>query len=180
MHLNLLSTLQTLSVMKAFNYILLIILVSLSLFACKSKTNAKISSTDFTGEHYEGEAFTKADVMHYDDLLKKMDKDGGAVNVQVMGRIDGVCQAKGCWMTMVSNTPGADTMFVKFKDYGFFMPKDLGGQEVVMRGDAYYEETSVDELRHYAEDEGQSEEEIMKITEPLVELKFLADGVIFK
>lgn len=166
--------------MRFFNKLLLASLIILSLFACKSKTSTPVASTDFTGEHYEGEAFTKADVMMYDDLLKKMKKDGGAEKIQVKGRIDAVCQAKGCWMTMVSDTPGQDTMFVKFKDYGFFMPKDLGGQDVIMRGDAYYEETSVDELRHYAEDEGQSEEEIMKITEPLVELKFLAEGVIFK
>ena len=37
--------------------------------------------------------------------------------------------------------------------------------------------TSVEDLRHYAEDEGKSEEEIMAITEPVEELKFMATGV---
>ena len=73
---------------------------------------------------------------------------------------------------------GSDqTMMVKFKDYGFFMPKDISGREVVMNGKAYYQTTSVDELRHYAEDAGKSADEIAAITEPKRELRFLADGV---
>ena len=72
----------------------------------------------------------------------------------------------------------AKSIFVKFKDYGFFMPLDLAGEKVVMEGVAYKELTSVDELKHYAEDEGLSQEEIDKITQPKEELKFMANGVI--
>lgn len=165
--------------MRAYKW-LLILSIALITFSCKSKTDLTENGQAFTGDHFEGSKFKLDKVLSYDDLLVKMKKDGGASNVQVKGKVADVCQMKGCWMTMVSSSPGKDTMFVKFKDYGFFMPKDLGGDEVIMRGDAYYEETSVEELRHYAEDAGESEEEIMKITEPLVELKFLADGVIFK
>jgi hypothetical protein len=39
---------------------------------------------------------------------------------------------------------------------------------------------AVEDLRHYAEDEGKSKEEIAKITEPLVELAFEAEGVIIQ
>lgn len=70
-------------------------------------------------------------------------------------------------------------IFVKFKDYGFFMPLDCEGQELVMNGFAVKSVTSVDELRHYAEDEGKSEEEIAAITEPKEEITFMADGVVF-
>jgi hypothetical protein len=35
----------------------------------------------------------------------------------------------------------------------------------------------VDDLKHFAEDEGKTPEEIAKITEPKEELKFLASGV---
>lgn len=166
--------------MKAFKYAAFLMILPLLIVACKSKDDFTMGGQYYSEDKYEGEQFELADVMTYDQLLQKMKKDGGAENVQVQGKIDAVCQAKGCWMTMVSDAPGKDTMMVKFKDYGFFMPKDLGGGEVIMRGDAYMEETSVDELRHYAEDAGKSEEEIMKITEPIVELKFLADGVRFK
>ena len=83
-------------------------------------------------------------------------------------------------MNMVSNNPDKESMFVKFKDYGFFMPKDIVGKTVIMEGVAYRETTSVEELRHYAEDEGKSKEEIEKITEPQVELKFMASGVLIQ
>jgi hypothetical protein len=69
-------------------------------------------------------------------------------------------------------------MMVKFKDYGFFMPKDIAGRQVVLQGIAYREVTSVDELRHYAEDAGKSAEEIQKITAPKEELKFMAAGAV--
>ena len=60
----------------------------------------------------------------------------------------------------------------------FFMPKDIAGRKVVMEGKAYREITTVEELRHFAEDEGKSAEEIAAITEPLEELKFMATGVV--
>ena len=98
---------------------------------------------------------------------------------QPLLKVSEVCQAKGCWMNLTS---GADSthveMFVQFKDYGFFMPKDLAGKEVIVEGKAYKEATSVEELRHYAEDAGKTEEEIAAITEPQMEKKFLATGVV--
>jgi Domain of unknown function (DUF4920) len=67
---------------------------------------------------------------------------------------------------------------VQFKDYGFFMPKDISGRKVVMQGYAFKALTPVDELKHYAEDEGKLKEEIEAITEPKEEIKFLASGVL--
>lgn len=58
------------------------------------------------------------------------------------------------------------------------MPKDIKGRKVIMEGYAYKLVTPVEELRHYAEDEGKSKEEIEAITEPLEELKFMASGVL--
>lgn len=69
---------------------------------------------------------------------------------------------------------------VRFKDYGFFMPLDSKGKEVIVEGKAFVKETSVDELKHYAEDAGKSKEEIAKITESKVEYAFLANGVLMK
>ena len=69
-------------------------------------------------------------------------------------------------------------IFVQFQDYGFFMPKDLAGQEVIIEGKAYRQETSVEELKHYAEDAGKTAEEIAAITEPVMEKKFMATGVV--
>lgn len=124
-----------------------------------------------------GADFTASEVVAANQLLTTFSPDQLADTLQttLQGTVNEVCQAKGCWMTIAA---GDDTeMMVKFKDYGFFMPKDISGREVVMHGMAYYQITPVDELRHYAEDAGKSEEEIAMITEPKKELHFLADGV---
>lgn len=108
------------------------------------------------------------------DMEKKM------VNNKFEGKISGkvvdVCQEKGCWMKI--EKPGGETMMVKFKDYGFFMPKDIVGKEVVLDGSASLKETSVKQLRHYAEDAGKPKEEIAKIKKPKKEIIFVANGVL--
>jgi hypothetical protein len=95
---------------------------------------------------------------------------------KVSGKVVDVCQEKGCWMKLEKSN--GETMMVKFKDYAFFMPKDIIGKEVVVDGEAAVKETSVKQLRHYAKDAGKPEEEIKKITEPKKELQFVAKGVL--
>ena len=87
-----------------------------------------------------------------------------------------VCQVKGCWMKLELEN-GQETM-VRFKDYGFFVPKDIIGQEVIVNGLAFVEAMSVEDQKHYARDGGQSESEISKITKPLKTFGFEADGVL--
>ena len=72
-----------------------------------------------------------------------------------------------------------DTVFVKFKDYEFFVPKNgIEGKKAVINGILSTETISVKELQHYAEDAGKSEFEISKINKPEIKFSFLADGVI--
>ncbi len=158
-----------------FTWILALII---GLAACNSSADKATVKDEETGITYKGEQFEAKEVMNYDDFLSALEgKD--SLEAVVRGNVEGVCQVKGCWMNIVSKTEGKEEMFVKFKDYGFFMPLDLTG-EVVMKGVGYREITTVDELRHYAEDEGKSKEEIETITEPVVELKFMASGVILE
>lgn len=128
-------------------------------------------------ENSFGAEFTADNVIAAADLLNNFDEATieDTVQTTIRGMVGEVCQKKGCWMTVAASDD--EDMMVRFKDYGFFMPFDLGGKEVIMNGIAYYEVTPVDELRHYAEDAGDSPEEIAMITEPKRELKFLADGV---
>jgi len=75
--------------------------------------------------------------------------------------------------------PDGSKMKVRFKDYGFFVPKKgLEGKRAVLQGTATRETLDVATLRHYAQDAGKSKEEIEKITEPKHMLTFLADGVL--
>jgi hypothetical protein len=95
---------------------------------------------------------------------------------KVTGTVKTVCQKKGCWMTL--DVGHGQTMRVTFKDYGFFVPKDCAGKTVVIEGMAYKQLISVEELQHYAEDEGKTREEIDAITQPKTELRFVAHGVL--
>ena len=75
--------------------------------------------------------------------------------------------------------PDGSPMKVKFKDYGFFVPKKgLEGKRAVLQGYATRETLTVEMQRHYAEDAGKSKEEIARITEPKYTMFFLADGVL--
>ena len=173
---------------KILTFIVVVILAS----ACTPTASVENGTTGFSSAEKTKEVKTppntfgaevkvkKKSLMTYDQLLTKLEKSEKLDNVQVEGTVKAVCQAKGCWMTIVSDDASKQTMMVKFKDYGFFMPLDCSGKTVIMQGNAYTETTSVDELRHYAEDAGKSKEEIAKITEPKSELKFMADGVILK
>ncbi len=144
------------------------------LIACSPKTVEHVEGKNF------GATISEKGAISYEQLLAKMEAKGGVEDVKVEGKVANVCQSKGCWMTIVSENADKEVMFVKFKDYGFFMPLDLSGKTVVMHGNAFIETTSVEELRHYAEDEGKSEAEIEAITAPKKEFKFLADGVVIK
>lgn len=127
-----------------------------------------------------GQAFDSTDVASMDELamVYETSKVGEEQAIKFKGKIVKVCKKKGCWATIALNDQ--DTTFVKFKDYAFFLPTDSEGSEVIMSGMAYKEETSVDELKHMAEDAGKSAEEIAKIMEPRLEYKFMADGVILE
>jgi hypothetical protein len=71
-------------------------------------------------------------------------------------------------------------MFVKFKDYGFFVPKNSADHDAVIKGWAYLDTISVKDRIEYAKDAEATEEEIAAITEPEVKLTFMAEGVVMK
>lgn len=99
-------------------------------------------------------------------------------NVLVSGKVEEVCQMKGCWMT-IDNGEGKKIR-VRFKDYAFFVPMNISGWTAYVQGSAHFDTTSVALLKHYAEDGKKSQSEIDAITEPKVELNFTAVGVLFE
>jgi len=146
------------------------------LLACSANKHKQGAMVPQDGKHF-GTLVTAKNAITYDDLLPKM-ANVDSMPAKVTGKVVSVCQKKGCWMTLHSNQPGKPDMRVTFKDYAFFMPKDLSGKNVVVDGYAYVETTPVEVLRHYAEDAGKSKEEIAKITEAKRELSFEAAGVL--
>lgn len=124
-----------------------------------------------------GATFTNTDVINATELgeMYKNMKVGDTTAVKVKGTIADVCVKKGCWIKM---PVGDESATVKFKDYGFFLPKNGKGKEVILSGKAFKNITPVDELKHYAEDAGKTKEEIAAITEDEVTLSFVADGAM--
>lgn len=132
----------------------------------------KVEYASFGDKIKADKALTKEQMIQKYKSLKV----GDTVAVKFKSKIKDVCQKKGCWMAM--ELPGGKESFVKFKDYAFFVPLNATAQEAIVSGKAFVSETSVAQLRHYAKDGGKSEAEIAKITQPEMEYKFMADGVL--
>lgn len=167
--------------MKNFLFFLLFGLMITSCANEASQANNEGQETDENTEEEAknfGENIDAEGAISFDELMTQLAETDTA-EVKLHARVSDVCQKKGCWMNLVdANNESSEPIFVKFKDYGFFMPLDLAGSDVVVRGKVYTTETSVEELRHYAEDAGESEEAIAAITEPKQELNLMADGVV--
>jgi hypothetical protein len=103
--------------------------------------------------------------------------------VRVEGTVAKVCQMKGCWLTL-QNPAGTPIRVEVPRDedgeYVYTFPKDLGIAEVIVEGTVMADETDVETLRHFAEDEGQSPEEIDAITEPERTVVLTARGALVK
>lgn len=124
-----------------------------------------------------GEQITEDNALEPSQLSVQMEgKD--TVKVKLKTKIKEVCQKKGCWMNV--DLGNNEEMTVRFRDYAFFVPKDAAGREVVFEGLAFRDTTSVEDLKHYAEDAGKTPEEIEKITGPEVSISFEASGVMIK
>ncbi|MDC6386523.1 DUF4920 domain-containing protein [Flagellimonas taeanensis] len=153
--------------MKLFNTFAAVLLVVLCQISCKQET----IKGDYFGEEFKISNKVDKTSALYEGLVAT-----DTLQTQMMGEVTEVCQAKGCWMKVKLDSE--DEVFVRFKDYGFFVPKDAAGKKVVMNGAAFLEEMSVEDQKHYAEDEGASEDELAQITEPKRTLRFEADGVL--
>lgn len=126
------------------------------------------------GVTYGAGASAAGALVSTDNLSTRLEKD--KFSGKVTGKVVEVCLEKGCWMKL-EKSDGSPLM-VKFKDYKYFMPKDIVGKEVVLDGEAVVKQVPVSQLKHYAKDAGKSEEEIQQIKEAKREVQFIAKGVL--
>ena len=133
------------------------------------ETNLKVSfygdTINYKSPNSAGEALKKLKSIKSKDTLQ----------LTFQSKTTGVCKKKGCWMTL--DTPEDKDITVTFKDYGFFVPKDLDNQRVIVKGKGFLKEVSIDEQKHYAKDAGKSKEAIAAINSPKKEYRFIATGV---
>tara|TARA_Y100000768_G_scaffold380429_1_gene357550 strand:+ start:735 stop:1193 length:459 start_codon:yes stop_codon:yes gene_type:complete len=133
------------------------------------------SQNDNNYERY-GELFETSEIINYE--LERDNFLNSSSKVKIEGEIISSCPMKGCWMKI---SVEKDTVLVRFKDYGFFVPKNgIEGKSTIINGKLSVDTLSIAQLQHYAEDAGKSKEEIALISKPEITISFLADGVVIK
>ena len=133
------------------------------------------SQNDNNYEGY-GELFETSEIINYE--LERDNFLNSSSKVKIEGEILSSCPMKGCWMKI---SVEKDTVLVRFKDYGFFVPKNgIEGKSTIINGKLSVDTLSIAQLQHYAEDAGKSKEEIALISKPEITISFLADGVLIK
>lgn len=159
----------------------LMVLALATAFACqpaseKQDTTAASVQTQQDWQSY-GEPLTPEGAVEADQVVQ-LAKGRDSVFVKVRAEVLESCAMKGCWMKV--QLAEGEEMRVTFKDYGFFVPKDLDGGQAIFEGYLSKTVTDVETLRHYAEDAGASQEEIQAINTPEEAYTFEATGVLIK
>ena len=132
----------------------LVIGVTPGLFAEESAVTRLSEPVEVTATHEifgstlseSGTPLSLGDLMK--DNQKYLDQE-----VLVATRIAKVCQKKGCFFVAQE---GSSTARVSFKDYGFFIPTDSGGKNVVLLGTFSRKSISEEQAGHYAADLGET------------------------
>jgi len=128
--------------------------ISPGLFAAESEVIRLSEPVDVTATHeIFGSALPETGTpLSLTDLMK----DNGKYldqEVLVTTRIAKVCQKKGCFFVAQE---GPSTARVTFRDYGFFIPTDSGGKNVVLLGTFSRKSISQEQAEHYAADLGEA------------------------
>lgn len=159
------------------NKIFCLLICFFALSSCKKETITSNSSDDYV---IFGDSISADKAITNEEMLDQYDKlkPGDTLNIKFKSKIKSVCKKKGCWMTL--ELPSGKEVFVKFKDYAFFVPKNSQNENAIVNGKAFVNVESVEELKHYAKDEGKSQAAIDSIITPKTTYAFLADGVLIK
>lgn len=113
-------------------------------------------------------------VKSIDKVVKKVHRKD-VKNTLIKGKVTEVCPSMGCWLKL--ETEGNSSVLVRMRNHSFFVPKDLVGKNVVIKGDARLGKTSVEDLKHYAKEAGKTQEEIEAITKPKESVRITARSV---
>ena len=162
-----------------------LVFVIFAFVACKNKANSQSQNPidkKATAIKYAsfGKEISKDNILTKEALFKEYKNlnKGDTLLVTYASKINDVCSKKGCWMK--NDLGEGNEIMVRFKDYGFFMPLDSKGSNVIVEGKAYVTEISVEELQHYAEDAGKTKAEIEAITTPEYTYAFMSNGVLIE
>lgn len=158
--------------MKKLPIVLLAICAVLSLGTARAQTGKETARVTRVGGPLSGKPLLGPEAA---TALFQSLSENDTVQTGFKARVLEVCQMKGCWMRV--ELAGDESVMVRFKDYGFFVPKDIAGKEVWMEGKAFVTEMPEDQRRHLARDAGKSETEVMAIRGSQSTPEFEASGV---
>jgi len=163
---------------------LLLSALLLGLSACSSDADpapapdATVTEAEASDGTAFGDPVPSGEALTADALLADAESYAGT-SVVVEGTVHEVCQMAGCWLTMTTEageTVRIDVPRDESESYVYTFPKDISGRTVRIAGMLELKTESVDDLRHYAEDRGDSPEAIEAITEPRQTLVLTARG----
>lgn len=116
-----------------------------------------------------GEILSKDEALSVADFIAQVNHEKH--DFKVRGVVEDVCQMKGCWVTLRNDQNLL--IRVKFKDYGFFVPKDISGSEIIMEGVGSLVQLKEEDARHYADDAGKAYHPSQR-----KEISFIASGLL--
>lgn len=151
------------------------LLVSAALLCTFSLAQAQPPKGPATPGTVYGANITGTEARPIAELPAMLSKTDSIDNITITGKVLEVCPKKGCWVKLQVND--STEAFVKMKGYAFFVPTDLVGKTIILEGQAKVATTTVERLRHYAEDAKKSKAEIEAITQPKKEISLLASGI---
>lgn len=154
--------------------LLLFVAILSAIVACSTKENeAAQSAVELTS--YGPVKVDTTGALTVDQFFADFEEQDSVGVYTVRGKIVEKCTNAGCWVGI--DKGNGDYFMVSFKDH-FTIPLDTKiGTEAYFHGVARWEETSVEDLRAAAKEEGKSQSEIDAITEPEYSYGFEADGI---
>lgn len=153
--------------MKKLLFLFSLVMIGISLMAQPPKGPAKKGMTFGIKTTAEGAVAANE--------LSTVMAEKTTADVKVKGVVTEVCKAEGCWIRMQT---ASGTMLIKMKDHSFSVPLALNGKTIVADGTVELKETSIEMLKHYAEDAGKSKAEIDAINAPKKEMILQAKGIL--
>ena len=164
------------------NFIIAFSLGTLLFASCNNTASTdKKSNVDSTStSNFFGKSFDNKNAVAASEVASQI-QSGKQFHGVMEGRIVAVCQEKGCWANL--ELPAGQTIKVLFRDSNgdeFSIDKTSKNKMIDVNGVGYIDTTSVEMLKHYAQDDGASKEAIEKIKTPEIKPVFTASGAILK
>ena len=129
-----------------------------------------------------GEPLTGEDTVQIHEILEDPDPYLGQV-VRVEGLVTGVCEKRGCWMSLASDVKEFEEIRIKVDDGVIVFPMEAKGKRAVAEGVLTKVEMTMEQTvaykKHHAEEHNE-EFDPASVTEPLVFYQIKGTGAVIR